>query len=110
MVAYHKHLLGILLGSTLFFSFFPAKASSIATAADATNIAATTATIANVPYVFISIIQSEIKAIPNTKDMAATKILPILSDMNLSIFRTDPDLIMKDSYYIRVHFWLLASR
>jgi hypothetical protein len=56
-----------------------AKASSVATAAEATSITATAATTAKVIYDFILLLQTKIKTITGANVLATTKILEILS-------------------------------
>ena len=62
-----------------FFFFLSANASSVATAAEATSITATAATIAKVIYDFILLLQTKIKTITGANILATTKILEILS-------------------------------
>lgn len=61
-----------------FFFFPPAKASSVATAADATSIIATAATIAKVMYVFMLLFRTKVKTISAAKIQSSGLILEIL--------------------------------
>jgi len=99
MVVYHFHKRSpvIVLGYFRSSFFFPANASSVTTAVDATSITATAATIAKVMYDFILSLKTRIKTISAAKVEATNIILEILSIVN--IYKKPRSYIFESHFY-----------